>query len=529
MNNSMRAASLPVHWRWPLLALVLLLAAILTLYVHTGLGMVAIWSVSDTYAHGFVVPFISLWLIWRIRHSLAVLVPRPSPSAWIFMLGAAGLWLAGDLVAVNAVTHLSLVILLVLAVPSILGWSVAWAMAFPLGFLFFAVPIGDFMLPYFMEWTADFTVLALRVSGIPVYREGLQFIIPSGAWSVVEACSGIRYMIASVTVGCLFAYLSYSSLTKRFIFVGVAILVPLVANWMRAYMIVMIGHLSGNELATGVDHLIYGWVFFGVVILIMLFIGARWADAPMPPSGPVNMAPPPAHLQARGKFITIATVVALLIVASPHLLERALALGANTSPVVLASPVVKVPWQNADTPPSDWAPSFKLPSATIHTGYSSQQGEVVGVHLSYYRAQDYERKLVTSVNVLVSSDNKQWAQVSGSSAVTQLAGQPLTVAAATLRNQTGGLASSSQRLQVWRFYWVNNRFTASDALAKIQGALSRITGQGDDGAIVVIYTPLDPQRTEADARAAATAVLQSFMQSQGSAIEAALKTTRGAP
>ena len=82
-------------------------------------------------------------------------------------------------------------------------------MAFPLGFLFFAVPIGDFMLPQLMEWTADFTVLALRLSGVPVYREGLQFIIPSGAWSVVEACSGIRYMIASVTVGCLFAYLSY--------------------------------------------------------------------------------------------------------------------------------------------------------------------------------------------------------------------------------------------------------------------------------------------------------------------------------
>jgi exosortase A len=529
MNNSMRAASPPLHWRWPLLALVLLLASILTLYAHTGLGMVAIWSVSDTYAHGFVVPFISLWLVWRIRHSLAVLVPRPSPSAWFLMLGAAGLWLAGDLVAVNAVTHLSLVILLVLAVPSILGWSVAWAMAFPLGFLFFAVPIGDFMLPYFMEWTADFTVLALRVSGIPVYREGLQFIIPSGAWSVVEACSGIRYMIASVTVGCLFAYLSYSSLTKRFIFVGVAILVPLVANWLRAYMIVMIGHLSGNELATGVDHLIYGWVFFGVVILIMLFIGARWADAPMPPSGPVNMAPPPAQLQARGGFITSATVVALLVVASPHLLARALALGANTSPVVLTAPVVNAPWQNADTPPSDWVPSFKLPSATNHTGYRSQQGEVVGIHLTYYRAQDYERKLVTSVNVLVSSDNKQWAQVSGGSATTQLAGQPLAVSAATLRNQAGGLAANSQRLQVWRFYWVNNRFTASDALAKIQGALSRITGQGDDGAIVVIYTPLDPQLTDAVARTAATAVLQSFMQTQGSAIEAALTTTRGAP
>ena len=65
----------------------------------------------------------------------------------------------------------------------------------------FAVPVGEFLLPVFMEWTADFTVLALRLSGIPVYREGLQFVIPSGNWSVVEACSGIRYLIASLMVG----------------------------------------------------------------------------------------------------------------------------------------------------------------------------------------------------------------------------------------------------------------------------------------------------------------------------------------
>ncbi|MFN3438978.1 MAG: exosortase A [Acidovorax sp.] len=528
MKNSPLALAVPKQWRGPVLALVVLLIAILALYAHTGRGMVAIWSVSDTYAHGFVVPFITLWLIWRIRHSLAVHVPRPSPLAWILMLGAAALWLAGDLVAVNAVTHFSLVLLLVLAVPSVLGWSVALAMAFPLGFLFFAVPIGDFMLPQLMEWTADFTVFALRLSGIPVYREGLQFIIPSGAWSVVEACSGIRYMIASVTVGCLFAYLSYSSLKKRLIFMGVAILVPLVANWLRAYMIVMIGHLSGNELATGVDHLIYGWVFFGVVIVFMLFIGARWADAPAPASGPLT--PTASNAAAtRGKSTAMATLAALLIVASPHLLERLLAIGTSTNEVELSAPKAQSPWQNATTPPSNWVPAFQFPSATSHLGFTGPQGETVGLHLSYYRDQDYERKLVTSVNVLVTSDDKQWSQVSGGSATIQLAGQPLTVAAATLRDQTGGLASNSQRLQVWRFYWVNNRFTASDALAKIQGALSRITGQGDDGAIVVIYTPLDPQLTDADARAAATAVLQGFVQSQGSAIEVALKTTRGAP
>jgi exosortase/archaeosortase family protein len=109
----------------------------------------------------------------------------------------------------------------------------------------------------------------LRASGIPVFREGNKIVIPSGAWLVVEACSGVRYLLASLMVGTLFAYLNYQSARRRWTFVALSILIPIVANWIRAYLIVMLGHLSGNKIAVGVDHLIYGWLFFGVIIASM--------------------------------------------------------------------------------------------------------------------------------------------------------------------------------------------------------------------------------------------------------------------
>ncbi|MBC7467751.1 MAG: exosortase, partial [Ramlibacter sp.] len=188
--------------------------------------MVTIWSRSDTFAHAFTVPPIVAWLIWRQRDALAV--RRPRASAWVLLpIGVAALiWLLGDLSTTNAVTQLAFTALLVLAVVTVLGLSAARTIAFPLAFLFFAVPVGEFVTPQMMEWTADFTVFALRLSGIPVFREGQQFVIPSGSWSVVEACSGVRYLIASVMVGVLFAYLNYRSLHRRLIFIGVAILVP---------------------------------------------------------------------------------------------------------------------------------------------------------------------------------------------------------------------------------------------------------------------------------------------------------------
>jgi exosortase/archaeosortase family protein len=95
---------------------------------------------------------------------------------------------------------------------------------------------------------------------------------------VVEGCSGVRYLIASITVGTLDAYLNYTELRKRILFVLLSIVVPIIANGLRAYMIVMIAHLSDGRLAHGIDHFIYGWVFFGLVILLLFWLGSFWRD-----------------------------------------------------------------------------------------------------------------------------------------------------------------------------------------------------------------------------------------------------------
>src|SRR5487761_1997736 len=287
-------------WRIALPALVAVLALIVAAYFDTAAGMVAIWARSETFAHGFVVAPISLWLIWRIRDRLRLFEPRPSWLA-LPLIAAAGFgWLLGNVGAVNAVSQFAFVSMLVLAVPAVLGIRVARAMLFPLGFLFFSVPIGEFLLPTLMAHTADFTIAAVRMSGVPVLREGLQvFSVPNGRWSVVEACSGVRYLIASLVVGTLFAYLNYTSMWRRLAFVGVSIVVPVVANWLRAYLIVMLGYLSDNRIATGVDHIIYGWLFFGLVMLAMFWIGTRWQQAALAAPAARNAAAPAMDRRTR--------------------------------------------------------------------------------------------------------------------------------------------------------------------------------------------------------------------------------------
>ena len=218
------------RWSAHLLALAAVLAVRLGLYWNTVTTMVGIWHRSDTFAHAFLVLPISLWLVWRQREALRPLNPQASPWMLVPLALMALAWFLGDLASVNALTQFAWVAMLVLTVPAVLGLHVARAIAFPLAFLLFMVPVGEFMMPQFMEWTADFTVGAVQLSGIPVYREGLQFIIPTGSWSVVEACSGVRYMIASFMVGTLYAYLNYTSTSRRLIFCVVSLIVPLVAG-----------------------------------------------------------------------------------------------------------------------------------------------------------------------------------------------------------------------------------------------------------------------------------------------------------
>ncbi len=500
-------------WRMALPLLLFSLAWILFWYRDTAVGMVTIWFRSETFTHALLVPPISLWLIWRRRHALAALPPNPAPLLLLPMALAGFAWLLGELAAVNAITFLAMVSLLVLAVPAMLGTRVALAILFPLAYLFFAVPIGEFALPQMMEWTAEFTIVALRLTGIPVYREGLSFVIPSGNWSVVEACSGVRYLIASVVVGTLYAYLNYRSFKRRLIFVVVSFVVPIIANWLRAYMIVMLGHLSGNRLAVGVDHLIYGWVFFGVVILLMFIIGSRWAEPPEDDDqgsvavAAAQTAPPPA-----GRLFLTTTVLAVVVVAPiawNTAIERRDVGG--PLPIVLSPPPG---WRAVSPPAIDWRPEFANPISEWRGEFVRNQ-ETVGVFIGYYRNQNFERKLITSTNALVKSTNRHWRQVSATVREATVDGHPVSIRTAEL------LGPGEVRLVAWQWYWINGRLTGSDHSAKAWTAWSRLLGQGDDSAVVVLYTP----KGEAGSGEAA---LTAFAAEANPVIEAALRQTRDA-
>ena len=278
---------MPTRYWWALLYAV----AVVLVYRDTACSMVSIWQRSDTYAHGYLIVPISLWLIWTKRSVLAAQAMKPVWWVSLLLIPGGVAWLLAHLADVQVIQQLAMVGILVVGIWAIVGHKIARVAAFPLGFLFLAVPMGEDLVTPMMEFTATSTVWLIKLTGIPVYREGLYFTLPSGNWSVVEACSGVRYIIASVTLGLLYAHLTYRSFGRQLLFVLAAIIVPVFANTARAFIIVMLGHFSGMTIATGVDHLIYGWVFFGLVMLLLFWVGSFWReDGQTPPEVDVGLA-----------------------------------------------------------------------------------------------------------------------------------------------------------------------------------------------------------------------------------------------
>ncbi|HTJ96308.1 MAG TPA: exosortase A [Rhodocyclaceae bacterium] len=507
MSNSHTNTS---SWRNSLLALVVGLVWILAWYWETGAAMVSIWERSGTFTHAFLVPPITLWLIWRLRQPLATIAPRANLWLALPFFCVGGLWLLGELAAVNVVTQFALVAMIVLAVPMLLGMQLARAITFPLLFLFFAVPFGEFVMPTLMQWTANITVMGVRMSGVPVFQEGLQFVIPSGHWSVIEACSGVRYLIASICIGVLFAYLNYRSLKRRVLFVIAATIVPLIANWIRAYGIVMLGHVSGNKLATGVDHLVYGWVFFGIVITALFMLGMRWHEPERVPAFSAETT----SGKSSSNLLLVWFVFALLVCApraAEWLVERA---NAHAQPQLQTELLgSNGGWQLDAQASHEWKPAFVNPSAELQAMFRNGQ-QRVGVYIAYYRQQDYSRKLISSENMLVRSADPVWAQVGRGSRELSSMG----VRTATLRS--GDLnGTTERRLAVWQWYWIDGHKTASDLKGKLYTTLAKLQGHGDDAAVIILFAPENQP-------GGAEAALENFSASQLSAIQNLLEQTR---
>lgn len=266
-------------------------------FCYVGLrSAIEIWAISEIFQHCFFVFPGAFYLIYQERTKLAHIALSPSWWALPFLCGQIAVYVLGLAGDIQVLMHIATFSMLPTLLWAVLGNRAAYHLIFPLCFMLFAIPIGEEMIPFLQEVTADISVYFLQLTGVPLYRSGLFIEIPEGRFLVAEACSGISFFIASVVIGNLYAYMNLRSTKRRILFVLLAVVYPILANAIRVYGIILTGHLTDMEHAVGADHLIYGWFFFSLVIISLILIGEVFRRGDKPTnhldSRVPNMAPP---------------------------------------------------------------------------------------------------------------------------------------------------------------------------------------------------------------------------------------------
>ena len=447
------------------------------------------WSTSQ-FSHGFLIIPVALWLGWKRRAQVTSL--DPCPTFWALLpLGLLGFtWLLGNITTTAVVQQFCLVVMLIVIVWGMLGTAVTVSLLFPLAFMLFAVPLGEGLIPTLQDLTASLSVRLLNLSGIPVLLEGHVLSVPSGNWEVGEACSGISYLFSSMALGFLYAGLAYQSWSRRVLFFFASAIVPILANSLRVYTIILIASLGGSRIAFGIEHYLYGWLFFAIIIGLLFALAYPWREDQRKDLTLVSKESLAPNLQVtrRPGFVGSAVpllrlalfaILALLVVGIAPFSARLLARRLDGREILRPMPPTVSPtWKAAEHDAYTWKPHFTAPGAEFTQSYESGE-HAVKLYVAYYGSKQPNIKLVSLTDHLF--DAKRWWKVGETSVALAIDGQSFRVHQTTIR-------SGESLLVVWNWIWVDGKFTSDNFMAKALLARARFLNSRCGSAAIALAT-----------------------------------------
>ncbi len=467
----------------------IVIVAIIIALQDTFAAMFRLWIEIDTFTHCLLIAPVSAWLIWRQRHVLATIRPSVSVTGLIMVVLVAGIWVLGVVANIAVVQDFAAIGLIPLSIWGILGTPTVRAILFPLGYLFFLVPFGEFLIPPLMEFTAEMTVAAVRLSGVAIYQDGLYLAIPKGSFRIIEACSGIRMLMAGVAVGALFAYLNFRFWRRRVLFLLGVVFLAIIANWVRAYLIVMVAHFSGMDLVA--DHIWLGYVIFAIVLIIMLWGGSRFSDIDHDIKIDPHATPVPSPVSGTfGGALIGAGVIVAVVVSAPLFAATVMERAAQTLHHQVASlPAGQTGWSGPGALVGDWQPEFRG-DLIIQAG--RYQGELAAVDMVIisYQSLSQQSELINATNRMFNPE--QWMLISETSgAVDSAAGESL----AYIETEIQDFAGIKRLVRHW--YVIDGAPYNSRITAKLIELRNTLAGRPTAVGLVAVSTRFDGNAEQA--------------------------------
>ena len=480
-------------WRVHGIALALLISLILLQFIDQVATATEVWWSYETYSHCFLVIPISLYLVWEKREQLRQI--RPTVE-WRVLWAAPILlfaWWLGELAAINELRQLAIVGLIQMAIVAMLGLRVFKLIWFPVLYLIFLVPAGQYLIGPMQRFATLFVDACLNLIAMPHHTEGTLIELTNGRFEIAEACAGLRFLIATVALGVLFAYMMFRKWYKVVLFLVACVVVPLIGNGLRVVGIILLAHYTSNQYGIGADHLVYGWGFNVAILLLLFLLGSLFRD---PPDSKPDVEVSDTRTDGLPKVSAVLIVATILIVSGPALARWQDSRTVTPSYAGLLKPMTIAGWRIAE-PMGGWHPSFPDADASLALALAPNEplaGSAVDLYVVYYARTRMAHALTAHNNHLW--DDEVWTLIGTGSVQANLHGQAIQM-------QEWVVSSPAERRIIWASYWIDGRFTANPMTVKllqIPAALSGREGQ----AIVAVSTGVEGSDDEARARLSQT-------------------------
>lgn len=248
-------------------------ALLLLCYAPILYRLVLNWTSDQDMGHGFFVPLVAGYVVWRRRRRLSELPAEPNAWGLLIVIAAALLTLAATLGAELFTARLSFVFALAGTVLYLAGMPWLKALSFPLALLLFMIPIPQII---YARLTLGLQLLAselaeglITISGIPVIRSGNVLELPHQTLNVVEACSGIRSLISLSFLSLVYAYFTDNRVWMRWALLLATVPIAIAANAIRVAITGLLTQVD-TLLAQGIYHEVEGYLVFVIALLALI-------------------------------------------------------------------------------------------------------------------------------------------------------------------------------------------------------------------------------------------------------------------
>jgi exosortase D (VPLPA-CTERM-specific) len=455
------------------------------------------WTTQEEYSHGFLIPLVSLWLVWMRRDAIRASIGPPSWTGALLILVAILLHVTGAFSAIFILSQLAFIVALLGITLAVGGFSLLRVAFFPIIFLIFSIP-----LPYFIDAnlslqlqliSSQLGVFFIRLFGIPVYLDGNMIDLGTYKLQVVDACSGLRYLFPLLSLSFLAAYLFDAPIWQRALVLLSSIPITIAMNGFRIGMVGVTMDRWGPRMADGALHFFEGWIIFLAsallltleVYLLAHLSGRHFFEVFRVPAAAAHALPAKTREPVGRKPLYVALLLICATVLASSLISNRSEIIPERSRFV-TFPATIGDWHGHSSLLEPQVENSLALEDYVLSDYSKADGKIVNLYVAYYASQ---RTGESPHSPLVCIPGGGWS-------ITKL--ERATFGAAHPLNRAIIERNGSKQL-VYYWYEERGRSIASEYWSKWYLLSDAITKNRSDGALVRLITSISPGELERDA------------------------------